>query len=61
MEYSEQALVAIARAHPSVMNELEARDAVFRSKFDSQERRRVAPWGMLGREALQQEEFELWR
>lgn len=60
MEYSKEMLVAIVQAHPSVMNEIEARDVVFRRKFDDEKRRQIAPWIMLGRKGLQQEEFELW-
>jgi len=60
MEYSQEMLVAIVQAHPSVKNEIEARDVVFRQKFDDEKRRQIAPWIMLGREGLQQEEFELW-
>jgi len=60
MEYSQQAFVAMVRAHPSVMNELEARDVVFRRNFDDQKIREFAPWIMLGRSKLQQEEFDIW-
>ncbi len=60
MEYSQEILVAIVQAHPSVMNEIEARDVVFRLKFNDEKRRQIAPWMMLGRKGLQQEEFELW-
>jgi|OpeIllAssembly_1097287.scaffolds.fasta_scaffold728952_1 elongation factor P hydroxylase len=60
MEYSQETLVAIVQAHPSVMNEIEARDVVFRRKFDAEKRREISPWIMLGRKGLKQEEFELW-
>jgi len=60
MEYSEKTFVAIIQAHPSVLNEIEARDAVFRLDFDDDKRRQIASWNMLGRQALQQEEFDVW-
>ena len=60
MKYSAETLVAIVQAQPSMMNEIEARDVVFRQKFDAEKRREIAPWIMLGREDFQQEEFELW-
>ena len=60
MKYSEEVLIAIVLSHPSVMNEIEARDVVFRQKFNTEKRWEITPWIMLGREDLQQEEFELW-
>ena len=57
MKYLAETLVAIVQAQPSVMNEIEARDVVFRQKFDAEKRREIAPWIMLGREDLQQKEF----
>ena len=61
MKYSEETLVAIVQAHPSVMNEIEVRDGFFRRNFDAEKRREIAPWGMRGRKDLQQEEFEFWQ
>ena len=46
MKYSEETLVAIVQAHPSVMNEIEVRDGFFRRNFDAEKRREIAPWGM---------------
>jgi hypothetical protein len=42
------------------MNEIVARDAVFRLNFDTEKRRQISPWIMQGRSVLQQEEFKLW-
>ncbi len=60
MEYSKESLITIVKQHPAVLNEIEARDVVFRQKFDAEKRRQISPWIMLGRKHLQQEEFELW-
>jgi hypothetical protein len=59
MEYSEKALVKIVQSNLSVYHEIEAREVVFRRKFDSEQRRQTAPWTMLGRKAFQQEDFEI--
>ena len=56
MEYSEKNLTAIVLANRQVLNEIEARDVVFRFKLG----KRLAPWIMMGRGVLQQEEFDLW-
>lgn len=60
MEYSEQLLSAIARAHPAVLCEIEARDTVFRAGFDAEQRRKLLPYARLGRPEFQQEDFDLW-
>lgn len=60
MKESEAAIVRIVQANPQVFNEIECRDVVFRRDFDGAKRREVAPWGMLGRERLRQEEDALW-
>ena len=60
MEYSQETFNSIVQAHPSVLNEIEARDVFFRQKFDDDKRRQISPWIMLGRKSLQQEEFEIW-
>lgn len=39
-------ITALVRKHRSVFNEEEARDVVFRSNFDGQERRQKMPWGL---------------
>lgn len=61
MKYSPDTMVPIIRAHRPVLNEIEARDTVFRLKFSAEQRRKMSPWAMYGREELQQEEFELWQ
>lgn len=60
MEYSEDVIVEIVRANLGVYHEIEARDVVFRRKFDSEKRRQTTPWTMLGRKAFQQEDFDIW-
>lgn len=60
MEYSSEVMTALVQTHHAVFNEIERRDTVFRRRFSDEDRRRVAPWTMAGRKALQQEEFDLW-
>ena len=59
MKYSEDKFCEIAQSHVQLFNELEARDVVFRYEFNTEERRQLAPWIMLGRERFQQEEFDI--
>jgi hypothetical protein len=60
MEYSMEKLMAIVQAHPQVFREIEARDTVFRRKFDTAKLRGIPPWIMLGRYEFDKEEFDLW-
>lgn len=60
MEYSEKKLTEIIQNNLRVYYEIEARDVVFRQKFNNEERREISPWIMAGRSKFQQEEFNLW-
>lgn len=52
---------AIVRRNLDVFYETEAMDTGFRFKFDAEQRRAKAPWIMMGREELADEELEVWR
>jgi hypothetical protein len=60
MEYSQEIFISIVRAHMPVKNEIEARDTVFRMKYDIDKRRQIPPWFAQERESLRQEEFDIW-
>ena len=60
VEYSLETFISIVRTHISMKNEIEARDTVFRMKFDIEKRRQIAPWFSQERNSLRQEEFDIW-
>lgn len=60
MKYSPENLASIVALHPSVLNEIMAREAVFRADFDDDKSRNTMPFAHWGREFMQQEEFEIW-
>lgn len=59
-QYSPETLALILDLFPSVLGELQAREAVFRGDFDDNKRRSIIPFGHLGRKFMQQEEFDIW-
>lgn len=60
VKYSPENLASIVALHRSVLNEIVARDTVFRANFDDSERRKAMPFAHWGREFMQQEEFDVW-
>lgn len=60
MEYSDKNLTDIVKRNIAVYYEIEARDTAMRMRFNAQQRREILPWTMLGRKALQEEEFRIW-
>jgi hypothetical protein len=51
----------IVRRNLKVFYEVEALDVGFRRSLDAAQRRDKAPWIMMGREKLCDEELEVWR
>lgn len=51
----------IVRRNLKVFYEIEALDTGFRRTFDPEQRRDKAPWIMMGREELADEELGVWR
>lgn len=51
----------IVRRNLKVFYQIEALDTGFRRTFDSEQRRDKAPWIMMGREGLADEELGVWR
>lgn len=60
MKYSPENLASIVALHRSVLNEVMARDTVFRLHFDDDKRRNTMPYAHWGREFMQQEDFDIW-
>lgn len=48
------------KSNPQIYDEILDRDSTFRYNLDN-EKRKLPPWGMLGRQQLINEEFELWK
>ena len=51
---------SIIQTHIEVYNEIERRDVVFRFDFNSEKRRKIAPWIMMGRKKFRNEEDSIW-
>ena len=60
MKYSPENLASIVALHRNVLNEIMARDAVFRLEFDDKKSRNTMPFAHWGREFMQQEDFDIW-
>ena len=58
---NEAKLNEIVKRNMDIFLKIEALDAQLRRPLDSNARREIAPWTMLGREKLEAEELAVWR